>query len=72
MKKRRYFGYILYCDGCVADIQHESFKEGPCGAMMTVTSDPVYSTADAALEAGLEANKAFLEFSYRVFTYEVK
>lgn len=69
--KTRYFGYILYCEGCAIDIKYGSFKEGPCGALDSVVSDPIYSTAAEALKAGRKECDLY-ESSYCVSTYELK
>jgi hypothetical protein len=68
---KRWFGYVLVCDGCCIDIKHvKDFT--PCGVIDNVASEPMYSSEAEALEAGLKAESFFSNHTYRVFTYEMK
>lgn len=70
--KRKFFGYVLVCDGCCTDIKLEAWGSGTCGVVETKTSFPIFKSSREALKEGKLAVTAYPDYTYRVFTYEMK
>jgi hypothetical protein len=56
--KKRYFGYVVVCEGCCVDLKYDEGGEDwkTCSEKVSA-SPPQFATAKAALEAGLKVAK---------------
>lgn len=58
MKKKRYFGYVVVCDGCCTDLKYDEGGDDwkSCSEKVSA-SVPQFATSKEALEAGLQVAK---------------